>query len=146
VPYAPEARIQGAVLKNSRQRRRKIERKMLKLLLVVAILVPGVGRAFGQAGLTCNHKEPQTDYPDGDYMTSTSSDPCGSGPVTLLSWQDGNRLLMNSGQSEESVFRAGELSGSIRLASPKKEIIKFNLPTLPFLITSNKLSLGRNEG
>jgi hypothetical protein len=110
------------------------------LLFIVAILMLGVGQACGQ--LTCNHKEPGTDYPDGDYMSSTSSDPCGGGTVTLLSRQDknNNSLFVNSGRLGDVVSQVVLLG--FRGGSDAKE----SLPTVPFVITSNAWMIRRSKG
>src|SRR2546423_1341960 len=110
------------------------------LLLFVAILLLGVGQACGQ--LTCNHKEPGTDYPDGDYMTSTSSDPCGSGSANLLSRQNNNdnSLSVNRNWQGDAVSQASLLG--FRGGSHRKEF----LPSVTFVISSNVWTIRRSKG
>lgn len=100
-----------------------------------------VGQAHGQ--LTCSHTERGTDYPDGDYMTSTSTDPCGEGSAILLSRQNSNNddsRLTTGSRLEDSISQA--VFPGLGGRSEGKE----SLPTAPFVISSNTWTIRRSKG
>lgn len=115
-----------------------------KRLLLAALVVLGAAPAFAQV---CGNKEPITDYPDGSYMSSTSSDPCGSGG-SGFGVVEGRKIDIPKSMNPTGTVRLDwpEVITLTRVRPSSREVPNpARCPAVPFLFTSNQTQVRRNE-
>jgi hypothetical protein len=135
-------------IRDSVEGRSKEMPKFFFVVTILAISLTGAGQAFGQSSFFCGHKEPTTDYP-GDYMSSTSADPCGSGrAVNLTIRQDSNPLLLvNTSLRDEIASQAVVPPRFFWIRFSQKEVFRrLHSPTIPDLVTSNTFTSRGSQG
>ena len=115
--------------------------KLHTTLLFVALLLLGIGRSFGQS-VSCGHREPVTDYPDGSFMNSSGADPCGSGSGSGLGILGSQRRVIPTKLTSRLIrnVHSIDLPASINKSNlePVALLLPQSEPTRPVIITSSE--------